>query len=270
MTGAAPRASVVIRARDEARLIARTLALLDRQVIDPPGLEVIVVDSGSTDATVALARAAGARVVEVGAESFSFGGALNRGCAEARGELLVALSAHALPPDEGWLARLLSPFEDARVACASGARYGPGGERFRGRVVQDAALAGRHPHWGYSNGEGAFRAALWRERPFREDMPGAEDKEWAWHWLQRGRLCVLAEDFATIHDHSGDSPRLSFVRARREWTGYRMFLPAGPYGVRELAAEWWREREGHRSAARARLSPRRLARLAGKYAAGRR
>jgi rhamnosyltransferase len=227
------------------------------------------VDSGSSDATVWLAQDAGARIVEVPPESFSFGGALNRGCVEARGELLVALSAHAFPPDDRWLGRLLAPFHDDRVACASGIRYGPGGGLFKGRVAQDAELARRNPHWGYSNGEGAFRAALWRRRPFREDMPGAEDKEWAWHWLQQGWLCLLGDDLATEHDHGSDSLRESFGRARREWTGYGMFLPLDPYGPGELAAEWWAQRESYRSAARARLSPRRLARLAGKYVARR-
>ena len=216
---------------------------------------------------MAIAREAGARVIEMAPEEFSFGAALNRGCAAAGGELVVALSAHAFPPDESWLERLLAVFQDPHVACASGVRYGPHGEPFSGRVVQDAELARRHPRWGYSNGEGAFRAELWRRRPFREDLPGAEDKEWARHWLEEGRLCVLDAALATHHDHAHDPPCQSFARARREWAGYRMFLELEPFGARALVREWWGEREGHRGALRARLSPRRLARLAGRYAA---
>ena len=49
MIATAPTASVVIRARDEEPAIGRTLALLARQAIEPPGAEVIVVDSGSRD-----------------------------------------------------------------------------------------------------------------------------------------------------------------------------------------------------------------------------
>ena len=45
--------------------------------------------------------------------------------------------------------------------------------------------------WGFANGAGAFRAELWRERPFREDLPGCEDKEWALHWLDRGYGCLI-------------------------------------------------------------------------------
>ena len=136
-----PAVSVVIRARDEGRSIARTLSLLRRQVLDPPGLEIIVVDSGSSDATVALARDAGARIVEIAPESFSFGGALNRGCAEARGELLVALSAHAFPPDHDWLARMVGAFGDSSAACAFGPTHRWDGTPLREVVRQDAALA---------------------------------------------------------------------------------------------------------------------------------
>jgi glycosyltransferase involved in cell wall biosynthesis len=59
-------ASVIIPARNEARTIARLVrAVLDQA---PPGwsVEVLLVDDGSTDETVAVARAAGARVLELG------------------------------------------------------------------------------------------------------------------------------------------------------------------------------------------------------------
>src|SRR5919108_616760 len=54
-------ASVIVRARDEAASIGRTLSLLARQTLVP---EVIVVDSGSRDDTVAIARDHGARAAQ--------------------------------------------------------------------------------------------------------------------------------------------------------------------------------------------------------------
>jgi glycosyltransferase involved in cell wall biosynthesis len=59
----APLASVVIRSKDEAASIGTTLRALAAQTV-ADRLEVIVVDSGSSDGTVAIAREAGARVLQ--------------------------------------------------------------------------------------------------------------------------------------------------------------------------------------------------------------
>jgi hypothetical protein len=134
-------------------------------------------------------------------------------------------------------------------------------------VTQDAALARRHPYWGCSNAAGAFRRDLWRQRPFRADMPATEDKEWAWHWLQRGHTVVIGPDLWVDHSHGRDPVADQFRRARREWRGYAMFLDLPPYAAREALAEWWRDQEGYRARHRALLSHRRAARLSGRYAA---
>lgn len=260
-------ASVIVRARDEAASIGRTLSLLGRQTLVP---EVIVVDSGSRDGTVAIARSHGARVIEIPRERFTYGGALNAGCEIASGEVLVALSAHAFPTDAEWLLRLVDAVAEDHVACASGDFYDLGGEPLRARRLQDAALARRNPLWGYSNGAGGFRARLWRELPFRPDLPGAEDKAWAWHWLERGWLVAVDPALTVDHDHSRDGVAASFRRAEREWKGLARALDLPPVGVGELAARWWREREGYSSRARARLSHRRWARLAGEWRGRRR
>lgn len=257
-------ASVVIRAKNEAAHIGRTLELLARQTA-ADRLEVIVVDSGSTDGTTDIARAHGARVVEIPPASFTFGYALNRGCAEAGADLIVALSAHAFPPDEEWAGRMLEPFADERVAATSGINYAPDGTPLLERCVQDAEHARRHPLWGHGNTSGAFRAELWREHPFREDMPFTEDKEWGWHWMQRGYVVVIDPSFAAQHDHAHRGLREIYSRSRREWIGFRMYLDVEPYGVRDLVREWWTDQGGHSSQTRARLSYRRAAKLAGAY-----
>jgi rhamnosyltransferase len=253
--------SVVIRARDEAASIGRTLALLAEQTAEH---EVIVVDSGSTDRTVEIARTAGAQVIEIG--SFTFGGALNTGTAAAVAPVVVSLSAHAFPPDRDWLRRVAAWFSDESVACVFGETRSLSGALLERPVRQDAALLRAAPHWGYSNGAGAFRRALWVQRPFREDMPGTEDREWSlWAMEAHGAVCVLDPALAVAHDHSKDSLRDCFDRWEREARGYSMFLPLERYGVRDLAAEWWSDQGWHRSRARARMDPRRAARLLGKY-----
>src|SRR5947207_3284777 len=84
-----------------------------------------------------------------------------------------------------------------------------------------------------ANEAGAFRADLWRERPFREDMPGTEDKEWAWHWLERGHVVVVDPSFATEHSHRDEGPLAVYRRSRDVWRGFAMYLDLDPYRVRD-------------------------------------
>jgi rhamnosyltransferase len=259
-----PLVRVVVRAKDEAAKIGTTLERMAGQTIADRA-ELVVVDSGSTDGTLEIARRAGVRVIEIPPESFTYGRSLNVGCRDAKTPLLVALSAHAPPSDSKWLERLLEPFEDERVACACGYPKGPDGGRLTERFVQDAEHAKAHPYWGYSNSSGAFRADLWREYPFREDMPGTEDKEWAWHWLQRDRLVVIDPALATEHSHSDEGTLQTFRRARSEWEGFAMYLDIPPYGVAQLARDWWTGLDGYPSHWRARLGRHRMLRLLGRW-----
>jgi rhamnosyltransferase len=234
--------SVVIRAKDEAESIGRTLDILHGQTVRA---EVIVVDSGSTDGTPQIATARGARVLHIPAAEFTFGGALNLGAGIASAPVVVALSAHAFPRSDRWLERVLEPFEDERVACVAGAEWTPDGQPLQGRYVQDFEALGRHPTWGYTNAAGAFRTDLWREYPFRADMPGTEDKEWAWHWLKRGRVAVFGPEMQVDHDHTKDTVREQWTRATREWTGFAMYLPVERQPLREAVRAVWREGRAH-------------------------
>jgi rhamnosyltransferase len=265
----APLVRIVIRAKDEAAKIGRTLERMAAQTIADRA-EVVVVDSGSTDGTLDIVRRAGVRLIEIPPESFTYGRSLNVGCRDAEAPYLVALSAHASPRDERWLERLLEPFQDERVAGVCGYDRAPNGGPLTEGMVQDQALAEAYPFWGYSNSAGAFRADLWREHNFREDMPGTEDKEWAWHWLQRGRLVVVDPAFATDHNHLDEGPIRTFRRARAEWEGFGMYLDLSPYGVRDVVRDWWYGLDGYPSHLRARLGRRRLARLLGSWRGRRR
>ena len=79
--------SVCMIVRDEAEALPETLACLA-----PPVDELVVVDTGSRDATLEIARGAGARLIEVPWQD-DFAAARNAALAAARGRWCLALDA---------------------------------------------------------------------------------------------------------------------------------------------------------------------------------
>ena len=99
---AAPDLSLIIPAFEEARLLPRLLASVDaaraRYRGGAAAIEVIVSDNGSTDATVAIAAAAGCRIARVAKRRI--GAVRNGGAAIARGRTLAFADADlVLHPD---------------------------------------------------------------------------------------------------------------------------------------------------------------------------
>ena len=198
MVRGAPAASVIVRAKNKADTIEDTFRTLARQTVP---LEVIVIDSGSTDGTVEIARGCADRVVEIPAEEFSYGGTLNLGSRLASTEIHFSLSAHGTHLKQTWVEECLRHYEDPRVAAITGYGIGPDGtpllSAYRPRL--DEALS--NPSWGYSNHAGSWRAAVLREHPFREDLPACEDKEWFWRVLAAGWHVVIDPDLVVPSHH---------------------------------------------------------------------
>jgi glycosyltransferase involved in cell wall biosynthesis len=116
--------SVVIPARNDAEMLARCLAALARQRRLPD--EVVVVDNGSTDATRAVAEAAGARVIDEPIPGIPRASSV--GLDAARGDLIARIDADTVCPPE-WLERAVAAFDDdpaLDVISGSGEFYDAG------------------------------------------------------------------------------------------------------------------------------------------------
>ena len=114
MTDAAAAAAVSIVAPvlNEASTLPRLARLVS--VLHPAAAEVIVVDGGSTDATVEIARAAGWRVV---AAPRGRAAQINAGVEAATSPLVWVLHADTLPPDDA-VAVIREVLADPRTALA--------------------------------------------------------------------------------------------------------------------------------------------------------
>lgn len=209
--------SVVVRALDEAEHLPALYEGLARQSRLPD--EVILVDSGSTDDSVAISEAAGARIVHIRPEDFSFGRALNVGCDVALGEVLVFVSAHVYPLDEHWLANLVAPFDDPEVELSYGRQTGDQRTKFSEMELMRRWFPDRsdvdqqHPFC--NNANCAIRRTAWERRPYDEELTGLEDLHWAKETVNDGGRLVYRADATIVHVH--EEPLAKTVnRYRRE------------------------------------------------------
>ena len=97
--------SVIVPAYNEARVVGACLAALARNATDLGAVEVIVVDAGCTDGTMAAVAAVGdplaARLRTTAAPAGGRGRAVNAGVRLATGEIILVLHADTLLP-AGW------------------------------------------------------------------------------------------------------------------------------------------------------------------------
>jgi rhamnosyltransferase len=215
-------------------------------------------------------------VVHLDPGDFTHAGSTNLGFREAEGDIVAMLSQDALPVGTGWLAALVAPLDEPRVAAAFGRQIPRPGcfalEAWElGRCYPERGVAGAL----YSNVNSAARRAAWLETPFDESVDIAEDRLWALAQMRRGRRIVYVPEAAVVHSHSYTLRSVyrrcrQEARVRREREG----IEEG-WGVLFLGWPKQTVRDARRLSAegRGRLWPRaaayRLAQLAGVVAGGR-
>jgi GT2 family glycosyltransferase len=181
----APRISVIVPARDAQSTLPALLAALLAQASARDDAEVIVVDSGSSDRTGDLARAAGAVVVRESRPGAST--ARNAGLRVARGELIAFTDSDCIP-QPGWLDELVSEFDHAPETGACGGPVvaaPPSGliQRYAeraGHVSQETAVGDPFLPYLVTANCAYRRHVLDALGGFSEELRNGEDTEVAW------------------------------------------------------------------------------------------
>jgi rhamnosyltransferase len=207
--------SIVIPVKNGGAGLERCLAAIAAQRVEDE-VEVVVVDSGSRDGSVEVAKRSGATVREIEPAEFSHGSSRNIGAGLSRGEWLVFISQDAFPVDDDWLRRLIAPLRDDSTVAGvygrqlphEGARppeiyflgflYGAQARRQAardtGELSMDTTL--------FSNVNAAIRRSLWEEYPFVEDIIMSEDQDWSRRVLLAGYQIVYEPAAAVRHSHN--------------------------------------------------------------------
>lgn len=230
-----PLCSIVIRAFNEEEHLGKLLTGIMQQTIQDR--EIILVDSGSTDATPEIASNFPVKIVQINPAEFTFGRSLNRGVAVAAGEFIVIISAHCYPVYPDWLEQLLKPFEDSRVAVSYGKQRGAETNHysehqfFRNYFPDISQLNQGQPYT--HNANAAIRKSLWEGHPYDEQLTGLEDLAWSSWAKEQGYSIAYAADAEIIHSHL-ETMKQVHNRYRREAIAMKQILPASQFSIRNM------------------------------------
>ena len=219
---ASPEASIVITTLNAGPDFEELLGRLFSQRADF-GYEVVVIDSGSTDATVGLARRYGASVHRIDQNEFNHGATRNLGASLSRGRYVAFVVQDALPVDEGWLSAMVENLEEDETVAGVYGRQIPRPEsspltralmddwptsglerreQFAGgpEGYRRMAPATRRAFATFDNVSSCVRRSVWEDLPFESTSFG-EDIRWGKAVVEAGYKLVYEPRSAVLHSH---------------------------------------------------------------------
>ena len=218
--------SIVIRCYNEEEHIGRLLSGIIQQTIQD--VEIIVVDSGSTDATISIASRYPVKLISIKPQEFTFGKSLNLGCQAATGKFIVIASAHVYPVYQDWLEKLIAPFDNPNIALTYGKQRGNENSKYSEHQIftqwfPDKSNCDQNTPF-CNNANAAIRRSLWQKLPYNESLTGLEDLDWSKRAMELGYQIAYVAEAEIIHVHN-ETPKRIFNRYRREAIALKHIFP---------------------------------------------
>ena len=205
--------SIVILTKNAGPELRMLLEAVYAQQASLPA-EVIAIDSGSTDGSVATLTEFPVTLKQISPESFHHARTRNWAAELAKGEIVVFLSQDAIPASKTWLQSLIFNFDDPRVGAVYGRHIPKAQSSIERRdalhsvygsekVVKDPALPNRmgYRFYHFSDANAAIRRAVWQATRFPEEFTVFEDLGIAKRILDRGWKMVYEPQAAVFHSH---------------------------------------------------------------------
>ena len=211
--------SIIIRALNEAKYLGECLEAITKQKISEP-YEIILVDSGSEDDTIKIAKSYDLNIVHIKKEEFSFGRSLNVGCGISKGQICVFISAHCIPTSQEWLVKLVQPLRDGiceysygRQISRDGVSKFSEGQVFNKYYSESSSI----PQNGYfcNNANAAVLQEVWLKYKFDNNLTGLEDMAFAKSLLKDNGNVAYVSESVVEHLHEETWGRIK-IRYERE------------------------------------------------------
>ena len=222
------KVSVVVRTYNEARHLPDLLKGIRSQIASGIDVEIVLVDSGSTDETLSIADRFQCLIEHIRKEEFSFGRSLNIGCKAATGDILVIVSGHCIPANQNWLANIVAPLATGQAALVYGRQIGDDSSRFSECMIFDKYFpaTSKLPQSGFycNNANSALLRSAWEQNPFDEDLSGLEDMHLAKRLTKQGMKIGYVADAVVYHLHQENWSRIK-NRFEREAIALQHIMP---------------------------------------------
>ncbi len=238
------KVSIIIPTRNAGKLFEAVLAGISEQRFERGSVELVVIDSGSTDGTVELARRFGGTVYEISPEEFSHGATRDLAISRCQSELIVLLVQDAVPAGSGWLDALVREFDEPAIAasyCRQLARpdcravtarrlanwISGSNSRIVKRLNVGQKLEDLEPFeqlrlCNFDNVCSSLRKSVWEEHRFGA-IAFAEDLDWSKRVIAAGHSISFTPHAEVIHSHNR-SLRYEYRRTYlAHHTLYRLF-----------------------------------------------
>ncbi|MBP7691259.1 MAG: glycosyltransferase [Anaerolineales bacterium] len=238
---APPRISILLLTLNGGPRLEETLAALARQTL-AGAAELVVIDSGSTDQTLAAVQGRADRLHQLAPGEFGHGRTRNLAARLAQGEWLIYLSQDAVPCDDHWLEKLTRHLTEPEVAAVFGRQLPPADvgpietffleQTYPAQAFEHSPLAQPRKPGGirrifFSNVNSAIKKSVWEQCPFPENVVMSEDAAFARAALAAGYRIRYDPEAAVRHGHRYTLAQL-----------FRRNFDSG-YSLREISADRW-------------------------------
>ena len=210
-----PEVSIIMRSFNEGWALRETLPALRAQAWS--NWELIVIDSGSSDGSQDLIRAAQpAHFIQITPQEYNPSRVMNHGMRLARSEFSIFLNADATPQGNAWLEPMVNALQNPNTAACFGrqiprpdcqAVFACDYDRCFGPERESA----QWDHF-FSMVSSGLRKDVWSRRGFREDLQYAEDDEYTRWCRAQGHAVVFLPESIVMHSHNY-TPDQSYKRA---------------------------------------------------------
>lgn len=216
------KCSIVIPTYNGGDLFERVIYMITQQDVGFD-YEVLIVDSGSKDNTVAIAELYGAKIYKISSKDFNHGLTRNFGISKSRGEIVVLLTQDAVPADQYWLKNIVKEYEDPEVGgvyCKQvprsdcniitarnlnnwvvGSKKKIINQLDSTNKLSNSSPFERYVMCNFDDVCSSIRRSVWDKIPFIK-MNFAEDLRWGLDCILSGHKIVFTPESQVVHSHN--------------------------------------------------------------------
>lgn len=222
--------SIIIRTLNEDAYLQELIDSINKQEINKEDeIEIILVDSGSTDKTLEIAKKNKLNIVFIKKNNFSFGRSLNYGCEASTGEILIFISGHCIPKDSSWLKNLCYSLKHKDSDYNYGRQIGVDKTYFSEHQYFNKFFPKYERKFFFNgffcnNANAAIKKKIWEKYKFNENITGLEDMYLAQQLKNNNMKVSYVPNAIVKHIHQENFKKIK-NRYERESIALKWILP---------------------------------------------